>query len=199
MTSAFFLQFVSDIGDASVLMAVTVCGLGYLIVKGARREALALAASLMLTAVLITLLKLGFISCGHGWLGIRSPSGHTSMSIAVFGFYAVLLGRAAKPPAQIIIAGAAIVLLIMIAVSRLALGYHTIGEVIVGGFAGLTVLLGVFVWLRQQDSHIVRYGSLPLCWLLLLSVTMLHGYRLPAEDAISRAAFYIPFCSMKKT
>src|SRR5580692_9567197 len=91
----FLLIFITDIGDAASLLAITGAGSAYLLYRKSGRAALFLLSAFLLSIFFISVAKLVFIGC-QGYLhqpDIHSPSGHAAISTAVFLAYALLMRR----------------------------------------------------------------------------------------------------------
>ncbi len=76
-----------------------------------------------------------------GWAGSSFPSGHTAAAAAVWAAVAFVLGRNASNRTRALLSGAAAVVAIAVAASRVLLGVHWLTDVI----AGLAMGWGVFL------------------------------------------------------
>jgi hypothetical protein len=135
--------------------------------------------------------KLVFLGCApvFGPLDLYSPSGHVAASSVVAGGLAVILtGRLRS------ILPAALVAAIVISISRIVLGAHTVPEVIVGGVIGMAGAAAMMHFTGTPPRLRVK----PLVAVTLIVVVLFHGLRLPAEAAIRHTAFnaarFIPAC-----
>jgi hypothetical protein len=88
----------------------------------------------------------------------------------------------------------AVLAAIVIGVSRLVLGMHSLPEVAVGALIGLA---GAVALLRFSGPS-PRLQIAPLIAVIVVAAALFHGLHLPAEAAIRhtalRAAQYIPAC-----
>ncbi len=174
------VQWVTDFGDQSVILPVSLVILLFLCLAGWHRGALAWTATIIGTLGTMLLLKLSIGACG--WeLGLRrlnSPSGHTASATAVYGSLLVLLrprtGMAAAVTAALLIAAA-------FAASRLVLHDHTVPEVLIGVGVGVASV-GVFRFCAHPVPDRIRRGWM-LCMILLV-MAIEHGNRLPAEQQV---------------
>src|SRR5205085_12182109 len=117
-------------------------------------------------------------------------------SIAVYGGIAAVIGGSLNRSARTAVIAAAAGFTVAIALSRIAIGYHTPIEVAIGlvvGIAALGVMIAVAA--RYRAEH------LPLGWLVagaLVVFVLFHGTRWPAERAIHRLAWWFdlvrPWC-----
>lgn len=132
-------QLLTRLGEAQILLpAALLVLLALLIRPGARPFALAWLLLLGTAALLTTASKVAFIGWGLGWpeLDFTGISGHAMFSAAV---YPVLLGMLApgvprwtRPIAM----GTGCAIAILVGVSRVILGAHSISEVVAGLLLG---------------------------------------------------------------
>ena len=171
-------------------MPVVLASAGLLWVSQSGRSAWLLLRSILLAAVLISLLKVLFLSCASHWQpDLVSPSGHACMSAAVFGCLGIV--AAAGRPAAVRAGIAVLVALLVgvIAVSRVLIGVHSWTEVLVGLFVGVSALL-LFAWsyARTAPPRIdLKTFGVTLITTLLLAL----GVRLPGESLLRHAARHI--------
>ncbi len=191
-------RFVTDFGDTAVTVPLAVLMAGFLFAAKETRLAAGWSVLILLCAGTIGALKLVLAACGHPLgVGLSSPSGHTAMSIAVYGGFAAVAGaNLSRWPRAALVAGTA-ALTIGVAVSRAILGYHSRIEVAVGvavGSAVLAALVAIVARHRPQRLPIGRLAAVALVVALIF-----HGERWPAEQAIHRLAgwfdFLRPWCS----
>ena len=188
--------FVTDFGDTAVTVPLAALMGCFLVAARQQRLAVGWALAIVGCAGAIGGLKLVLAACGYslGVPGQASPSGHTAMSVAVYGGYAAVIGaNLARPARALLIAGAAM-LIITIAVSRVTLGAHSPLEVWIGLAVGVTALGAIIAIVAR-----LRRGKLPIRWLVLpaLAVALwFHGNRWPAESAIEWLVDILrPWCS----
>jgi membrane-associated phospholipid phosphatase len=135
--------------------------------------------------------KLIFLSCSpvFGPLDVRSPSGHVATAAVVTGGLCAMLTRR-----RTTILPAATLAAIVIGLSRLVLGVHTLPETLFGALIGLT---GAAALLRFTSPP-PRLRLTPLVLVVIVVATVFHGLHLPAEAAIRHTAFrltsFIPAC-----
>ena len=187
---------VSDFADQGLILPLAV-GIGLLLaLSGWRRGALAWAAAIGGTLMLILLLKLRFFACGHIFDQATrgNPSGHTAAAAAVYGGLAGLVvgaiwdNRLWSVGAAILVAA---LLAAIIGQSRLLLDRHTIAEVLWGGAIGMAGAAG-FVVLAGSAAHALRIGRIVVAG--LIGVALLHGVRMSAEGTIQSVARHLwPF------
>lgn len=192
------LTWVTDLGDSAVIGAVALVTALQLAWWGNRRAAWTLLIALFAAAAGIGILKVAFIGCGVELfsLNVRSPSGHVAMSAAVFGVLAAIFARSLGGWARIVAPLTAILLVCAIAVTRVALGMHSIDEVLVGMAVGGVVGMASYGLLRPAAATPIRVARL----LALVAVTaiLMDGVSLPAEQFVRTLAAIlqrsVPFC-----
>lgn len=173
-------QFITDFADqAMVLPTVTMIGV-WLLLAESRRTVLVWAASCSVVLGGIFLLKL-VLPCTTGAYGLRSPSGHTASAILVSGAVLLLITRPDRGRRSWAVA-AAIAIGVLVAVTRLALGAHTLPEVIAGAVVGTAGML-VFSTAELTPPRVPSFYLVAGFGILAL---LLHGTRLPAERWIGQ-------------
>jgi membrane-associated phospholipid phosphatase len=192
-------QFVTDFGDSAVTLPLAAVTVLFLLLSNWPRAAAALAVSLAAGGLAIALLKLALQSCGERLLEttLVNPSGHVVTSVMTYGALAALLGRPFSRWRRWTVHAVFVLLIGAIALSRLALYAHNLGEVL----AGFTVGLGALALFHRLRGEPVP-GGLKVSRLalsaLLVTVAM-HGTRWPIEEEIrSMVAFIragVPQCA----
>ncbi len=192
-------RFLTDFGDTAVTVPLAVAMAGFLL--AARQPRLAIGWGLVIVgcAGAIAGLKIALAVCGSHSLGgsrLMSPSGHTAMSIAVYGGFAAILGASLRRPAGAAMIAGTAVLVIAIALSRVILGYHSPVEVAAGIAVGTSALAIIVAIVARH-----RPGRLPIGWFgaaALVVFALFHGTRWPAEQAIHHLAGWFdtlrPWC-----
>jgi membrane-associated phospholipid phosphatase len=140
-----FFEFVTFLGNVPTLVAVTFVAAIVLWRKQQTAELQLLLLAAVGTQILTFGLKLGFERERPFFsdpLATEStysfPSGHASVSLAVYGTLGYIVARhAATRRAQLAALGAAAVLVLLIGFSRLYLGVHFLSDVIAGFSLGL--------------------------------------------------------------
>ncbi len=195
MISEYFLHFLSDVGESSVLLAMIVVGCLYLSLLHRFREAGAVLLSFFISSVAIAILKLGFIGCTNGQHDIVSPSGHTALSISVYGVFSMLVFIRIKRRIRYVIPFITLALTSMIGASRVIQNLHSVNEVIVGAGVGLLTLCCVWYFLlynkrdivhARREPRLIRVYALPV--LMMMTIFLMIGTKLPAEDIIKKMA-----------
>ncbi|HEX8645536.1 MAG TPA: phosphatase PAP2 family protein [Thermoleophilaceae bacterium] len=141
---------ISALGSTFVLIAVALLAALGLALRGRWRSAMALIAAYAVTDLTVAVVKLvverprpeaNLTDAG----GFSFPSGHSAMSMAVYGCLAFALARACRgfPRAACAIAGATLV--VAIGLSRIYLGVHYPSDVLAGWTTGAAIVIAVWL------------------------------------------------------
>jgi len=155
------------IGNFSTLLAVTLLAAGILWRRGERTDAVFVGLALAGAQVLSTGMKLGFQRDRPFFpdpLSTEStysfPSGHSLVSLAVYGSIALVLARRLRTRAQRAVLLSAVGLLVAaIGFSRLYLGVHFLTDVLAGFAAGAAWLALLYLALEARSRYTSRYRA----------------------------------------
>jgi len=193
-------MFVTDLGSSSVLTLIVLLASTYLACCKCGRGAIALIVAFIISAVGISLAKLLFFGCQAYYddYGIRSPSGHAALSLAVYGTLAILLASQSKRWVSWFTLAAAFALIVVIALSRVLLGFHSAGEVVIGLLIGAVAVAAACLFLFYNHKKVPSFNIFPLLLAVIVAAFVFHDIRVPAEEFIQRIAeqlrFYLPWC-----
>lgn len=189
-------DFVTDFGDSAVTVPLALLVFVFLWAAGARQIAFGWAAATGGCAVTMGVLKVIFAACGPGVGGIASPSGHTAMSVLVYGALAMLIGAHLPTGRRRALAIVASLAIVGISLSRWLLRDHTAAEIAFGFGVGTAALVLFRMSLGREELP-----PLPLKWLALSAaclVAVMHGTRWMVEPTVHRLAWDIrsalPWC-----
>lgn len=175
--SSGIVTFITDFADQAVMLPLAVAIAAALLAQGWWRGAGAWTVAVCGTFGAVLALKVVFLACTvSGPVEIRTPSGHVAAAAVVAGGLASLLVR--HRVSVLPLAGLAAV---VVGVSRLVLGAHSLPEVVVGALVGLAGALGM-VWLAGPVPERLNARRIGLAAVLVLAV--FHGLHLPAEAEI---------------
>lgn len=184
------MLFLTDFADLGLLLPLAAMVALALAAVGRRRHALAWSLAVAGTLSAMLLLKVLFFAfagpAAAGGLG--NPSGHTAAGAVVYAGLLALLGERFAPRVPIaLLAGAAFALLF--GTTRLALGVHTLPDVLVGAAVGVAgaLALAKLAGPRRPDDAPARRSAV-VAAVALVGVLALHGHRLHAEAAIRSIA-----------
>jgi membrane-associated phospholipid phosphatase len=188
------VRYLTDFADQAVILPLVLATAVALAMQGWRRGAVIWLFVVAVTFVTMVVLKVMFLACTplFGPIDVHSPSGHVAAATVVSGGLAAMLsGR------RVSILPAALLAAIVIGISRLVLGMHSLPEVILGALVGLA---GAAALLRLAGAP-PRLDIAPLVAVVVAVAVLFHGLHLPAEAAIrhtayraARAAQIIPAC-----
>jgi membrane-associated phospholipid phosphatase len=185
------VRYLTDFADQAVILPMVLATAIVLAVQGWRRGALVWLIVVAVTFLVMLGLKLMFLTCSPLFspMDVRSPSGHVAAATVVAGGLAAMLSRRRAS-----ILPAAVLAALVIGVSRLVLGVHSLPEVVLGAVIGLA---GAGALLRFAGTP-PRLQAAPLVAVIVVVALLFHGLHLPAEAAIRHTAFraaqYIPAC-----
>jgi membrane-associated phospholipid phosphatase len=177
------LGFITDFADQAVMLPLVATIAVALLVQGWWRGAAAWTLAVCATFGAMLALKIVFLACAYGFIDIRTPSGHVAAATLVAGGLAGLLVRRRATVVPL----AALAALI-IGVSRLVLGAHSVPEVVVGAMVGLAGAV-TLQWLAGPPPP--RFNVRRIGGVALLVVVIFHGLHLPAEAEIRANAWRI--------
>jgi membrane-associated phospholipid phosphatase len=185
------VRYLTDFADQAVILPLVLAVAVALAVQGWRRGAMTWLIVVGATFFATLMFKLMFLSCSplFGPLDVHSPSGHVAAATVVSGGLAAMFtrGRTSILPVAMLAA-------VVIGVSRLVLGAHSLPEVVVGALLGLAGAVALMRFAGQPP----RLKLSPLVAVIVIVGSIFHGLHLPAEAAIRHTAFraaqYIPAC-----
>jgi len=147
----------TELGDATVALAVILAVLAWLLWRRAPRDAMYWLAAVSFSALGVAAIKAGLhVPRPSGIAAVANsysfPSGHTSMSTVIYGFLAVLVAPALRGPWRWVPYAMATLLVGAIAFSRLYLGAHWLADVVAGVGLG-TAWVAVLAIARQRHAR----------------------------------------------
>jgi undecaprenyl-diphosphatase len=137
---------VTALGSSLVLLGVALSAALGLAVRGRWRSAVALIVAYVVTDATVAIVKLivsrprpdaSLTEAG----GFSFPSGHSAMSMAVYGCLAFALARACRGVPRVACAVAGVALIVLIGLSRIYLGVHYPSDVLAGWITGAAILI----------------------------------------------------------
>jgi undecaprenyl-diphosphatase len=143
------------LGSTFVLLGVALAGALGLALRGRWRAGLALIVAYVVTDVTVALVKLlvsrprpdeSLTEAG----GFSFPSGHSAMSMVVYGCLGFALARACRGVPRVAFAICGALLVVMIGLSRIYLGVHYPSDVIAGWTTGAAILIATWLLVRRM-------------------------------------------------
>ncbi len=183
------MQSLTNFGDAAVLLPVAAVMFLWLFSMVGRRQALMWGLALLVAGGGTALLKIFFFACGSPGAALESPSGHASMSTLVYGGLALVAGSESEAWPRVAAGAAGAALVVAIALSRVALGTHSVSEVAVGLVIGAAAL-GIFAHSYLAGRPVGRHVW-PLFVAAAILAALLHGSSAGLEPVWHQIAAYL--------
>lgn len=153
---------ITELGDSLVNISLAGVVLIVLLVKRCYRTAGFWALTALGGLLGVQLLKWVIhlprpVAIYHGASAYAFPSGHTTMSVILYGFLAILLARELSGAWRWGLFSSVVLISFVIGFSRLYLGAHWLSDILGGYFIGTswTALTGI-AYLKGADEHIPR-------------------------------------------
>lgn len=183
------MQFLTDFADQGVVLPVFAAVAVTLLLQLHVRIALAwFAVAGFVLGTMLVLKLAGYISedlapaLNLARLGLVTPSGHVAAAATAYGGLTGLLGRESGVRRSCL---AALAVAGLIGVTRLALGEHTIAEVVVGGVIGV---LGAGMFAAFAQGRLGRRDGAALLGVTVVVALACHGAHFSPEAAIQSAS-----------
>ncbi len=153
---------ITELGDSFVNISLVCAVLGVLLAKRCYRTggfwALTALGGLLGVQLLKWVIHLPRpVAIYHGALAYGFPSGHTTMSVILYGFLAILIARRLSGAWRWGLFPSVMLIAFVIGISRLYLGAHWLSDVLGGYFIGTSwaALMGI-TYLKGADEKIPR-------------------------------------------
>lgn len=184
-----FLHALTNLGDSIITLPIAAFVLVWLGVWGDRRNALVWLVALVACAAVTAVLKIYFKACPIPGLELDSPSGHTSMSLYVYGGLTLITAAQFRHWRRHTVLALGTLFILLIALSRAVLEYHSKIEVVIGLIIG-TATLTLF-WMPYRRHRPKRMPVWPLWIAALVPIVILSGHSVSAEGLLHWIAFYL--------
>ena len=157
------MKDITSLGSTAVLTLITLVALGYLLIERKYHAAAFLLAAMIGGTALSTLLKLGFdrprpdlVAHGAQVYSASFPSGHALMSAVAYLTLGALLARVqARHRIKLYFLAVAVLLTMLIGISRVYLGVHWPTDVLAGWCIGAAWALScwlVAIWMQRRGE-----------------------------------------------
>jgi membrane-associated phospholipid phosphatase len=161
------MRTLTDFGDAATLLPLSVVIFAWFLFCDSRRVAGWWAIGVCLCILTTALLKI-FLYADPPASDLVSPSGHSSLSVLVYGTVTLVIATEWKGWGRLVVLGIGFGLVAGIAGSRLWLDAHSAPEITVGLIIGLMTL----AFFADQYLRWRREGK--QAWLIILSTIMVN-------------------------
>jgi undecaprenyl-diphosphatase len=169
---------ITNFGDDAVTGALAVTIVAYMALVRDKKAALTMASAFISCVVLLALAKMALFSrCETTTVlyGLRSPSGHSGMTIVVYGLSAAFIATALKGWAKVVPYLLAGVLAVLVSISRVLIHAHSESDVIVGSLIGLATSVAAWkIFMHDESVHLSWKKFLLVIIAVLLIVYGMH-------------------------
>lgn len=185
------MLFITGLGNSWVLYSFTLFSCLWLLWKRCWRATFHWAVTVVSVGLLTWAVKLFTMverppMLSREVLGYSFPSGHASLSVAVFGFLAVIFARELRGNWRWVPYSMAMFLVTAIGFSRLYLGAHWFSDVIGGWSLGAAWVALMGIAYRHHMAYPVSLKVFaPLTLVTLLMVTGLYNQQYAQRDALA--------------
>ncbi|TCD14120.1 bifunctional DedA family/phosphatase PAP2 family protein [Oricola cellulosilytica] len=180
---------ITEFGDTTVVIAVTIGVLLWLVAQRAWRTAAYWLVAIAGASALNTAIKVALHRARpnetlySGWSAFSFPSGHSTVNLVLYGFLAILVAYNLRRRWRVSVALASATVITLIAFSRLYLGAHWFSDV-AGGLAFGSAWLAIlgFAYTRRPSEPIHPGGLFAYACVGLIAVGGFHSYRTHEAD-----------------
>ena len=180
---------ITELGDTTVVIAVTAAVLLWLLARRAWRTAAYWLVAIAGASALNTVIKVALHrprpndTLYSGWSAFSFPSGHSTVNLVLYGFLAFLVAYYSRPRWRLPVVFASASMISLIAFSRLYLGAHWFSDV-AGGLAFGTAWLALlgFTYTRRPAERVNPAGLFAVASIALIGMGGFHGYQRHAAD-----------------
>lgn len=185
-TATEFFSAATALGDSGFLLPASGGLFAFLWSRGARRSAAAFALGLLICVLATIGAKLAFMACGPVRSTLHSPSGHASLATMFFGSLAYVFVAAKRRGFSVLAAALCLLVIAVVAVSRIQLEAHSVSETVAGLALGASCF-ALFMRFGKLDERLdLRAPALAL--VALLAAVSILGASFSLEPQIENAA-----------
>lgn len=169
--SSLFWATTSRLGEAQILIPAMLALVVWLVARShAPRAAVVWLGCTAVAAVITTATKIAFMGWGIGYapLNFAGVSGHAMFASAVLPVLARVLVADAEPWRQRAAVAAGVALALLITVSRVIVGAHSVSEVVIGFCLGVLASTVALAGMHVPANHVSKalVGGIAV-WLVL--------------------------------
>ncbi len=187
-----FWPALTDFGDSALMVPAILAIALWLLTIRAWWMSLCWLGFVGIAIGLVALTKIAFIGWGLGIqsLNFTGISGHATLAMSVLPLAGWLLSSPRSRMVRIALTLACILGALLIGVSRIGLGYHSMAEVVTGIVLGGLVSGGLIMMARRSQPHALRHRWIPGLLILVLLISG-HGHRAPSEHLLTAVALFV--------
>jgi membrane-associated phospholipid phosphatase len=179
----------TDLGDSIITLPLAGLVLIWLLAWGSRRAALAWLVTLILCGGVTAALKIYFTACPVSAIALDSPSGHTSMTTFVYGGLTLITAARLETWRRDAMRALGAAFILLMAVSRAVLHFHSVSEAIIGVIIGGGAL--ALFWRATRGLGAPARPVWPLWLAALVPIVFLSGRSASVEDLLHRIAMHL--------
>jgi len=186
-----FWTLITDFGDSAVMLPAAVTITLWLAAGAAWRAAFVWLTTFGTGVVLVAITKIAFMGWGVGsaQLDFTGVSGHTMLATSVTLTAVYLLSRGLPQRHRRVLTAIGLTGTLAVAVSRVALGAHSVSEVCAGLAIG-GLVAGSFALSSRRLAPPKLAPGVMVAVLAVICVTM-HGHEAGTQGLIARLAVYL--------
>ncbi|MGO4870646.1 MAG: phosphatase PAP2 family protein [Roseiarcus sp.] len=184
-------SFVTDFGDSAVTVPIALAIALWLLASDAWRGALAWLSLFGAGALSVFCTKVAYAGWGVGvreidFTGISGHAFTATSALAVAGYF---LGGNCSKPADIVGGSLGFLAGVVVGVSRVVLGDHSVSEAVVGCALGGAIAVAAIAIIRPR----VRIVAAPLvfAFTIVALAFALHGQKAPSEQLAVKVALFL--------
>jgi membrane-associated phospholipid phosphatase len=182
-------QLVTRLGEAEILLPASLLAALALLRRAESRPLAAWWVGLLAAAIVLTTAsKIAFIGWGIGWPAIdfTGISGHAMFSAAVYPLLLKMLASGRSPRARWLALGAGVAVALLVGVSRVVVGAHSVSEVVAGLVVGGAASAGALMLVRLPPTRIGP--AMPATVAIWLALMVLHAPASRTHSTVTRLA-----------
>ncbi|NVO05229.1 MAG: phosphatase PAP2 family protein [Rhodoferax sp.] len=184
-----YWHFITRLGEAEILLPAALLTAGALLARPhTRRLALGWMALLALAATLTTASKLAFIGWGLGSaaMNFTGVAGHAMFASAIYPVLMLTFVPGASRSRWHFALGLGLALALLVAISRLAVGAHSLSEVLAGLLVGGSVTAATLAW--YPSTGLAMRPIVPALLLAWVAVTPFQLQASQTHSLVTRLA-----------
>ncbi len=185
-------HLLTRLGEAQILLPAALLAALALLRRAEARPLLARWVALLGAATLVTIAtKVAFIGWGIGWAEVNftGVSGHAMFAAAVYPLLLGVLASGAPRSGRLFAIFAASMLALLVGVSRVVVGAHSVSEVIAGLLVGGGVSAGALAIVRLPPRLIGR--AIPAVVALWLMVMPAHAPASRSHSVVTKLSLLV--------